>query len=140
MGAWIWRSARPATGRRCRRVGLLTQLSGCFDELVKLVEDGGLDGFDDPGLVGFVQAFETFRNRLPLIDHRVIRDAASRDLPGTLTQSTMNRSADQRCCGCPRARRPAGFGPLNYGRGPGQHARPTVGAAQAGAGGSAAGG
>ena len=29
-----------------------------FDQLVKLVEDGGLDGFDDPGLVGFMQGFE----------------------------------------------------------------------------------
>ena len=38
---------------------VLAQLSGCFDELVKLVEDGGLDGFDDPGLVGFMQGFET---------------------------------------------------------------------------------
>ena len=31
------------------------------------------------------------RRSSALIDHRVIRDAADRDLPGRLTQSTMNR-------------------------------------------------
>ena len=60
---------------------LLTQLSGCFDQLVKLVDDGGLDTFDDTGLVRFMHAFETLRNRLPLIDHQVIGAAAARDLP-----------------------------------------------------------
>jgi hypothetical protein len=29
-----------------------------LDHLVKLVEDGGLDHCDDPGLVGFLQSFE----------------------------------------------------------------------------------
>ena len=58
---------------------------------MKLVEDGGLDGYDNAGLVGFLQSFEQFRNRLPLIDHRAIRDAAARSLPDALTQSSMTR-------------------------------------------------
>ena len=36
----------------------LDQLTVGLDHLVKLVEDGGLDHFDDPGLVGFLQSFE----------------------------------------------------------------------------------
>ena len=44
---------------------------------MKLVEDGGLDGYDNAGLVGFLRSFEQLRNRLPLIDHRAIRDARS---------------------------------------------------------------
>ena len=58
----------------------LDQLTTSLDHLVKLVEDGGLDGYDNAGLVGFLQSFEQFRNRLPLIDHRGIRDAAARSL------------------------------------------------------------
>ena len=47
----------------------LDQLSVGLDHLVKLVEDGGLDHYDDPGLVGFLQGFEKVRNRLSLVDH-----------------------------------------------------------------------
>jgi hypothetical protein len=36
----------------------LDQLSVGLDHLFKLVEDGGLDHYDDPGLVGFLQGFE----------------------------------------------------------------------------------
>ena len=50
----------------------LDQLTVGLDYLVKLVEDGGLDHFDDPGLVGFLQTFEKVRNRLPLVDHATI--------------------------------------------------------------------
>jgi hypothetical protein len=47
----------------------LDQLSVGLDHLVKLVEDGGLDHYDDAGFIGFLQAFEKVRNRLPLVDH-----------------------------------------------------------------------
>ena len=67
----------------------LEQLATSLDHLIKLVEDGGLDAYDNPGLVGFLQAFERFRNRLPLIDHRAIRDAESRSLPDALAQRSM---------------------------------------------------
>ena len=62
-----------------------------LDDLVKIVDDGALEGFDDAGLVGFLQSFEQVRNRLPLVDHRVIAEAMARDLPGSLTQSSMNQ-------------------------------------------------
>jgi hypothetical protein len=69
----------------------LDGLSTSLDHLVKLVEDGGLDSLDNSGLLGFVQSFEKVRNRLPLVDHRVIADAESRQLPEALTQPTMAR-------------------------------------------------
>ena len=69
----------------------LDHLSVGLDHLVKLVEDGGLDAFDDAGLVGFLQGFENVRNRLPLVDHRTITDVVARDLPAKLTQSTASR-------------------------------------------------
>ena len=37
------------------------------------------------------QRFETFRNRLPLIDHSLIADAEATDLPGTYCFSTLTR-------------------------------------------------
>src|SRR5829696_4142524 len=67
----------------------LEQLTTGLDHLIKLVEDGGLEGYDNVGLVGFLQSFEQFRNRLPLIDHRAIRDAQARSLPDALTQTSL---------------------------------------------------
>jgi delta-aminolevulinic acid dehydratase/porphobilinogen synthase len=59
--------AADATGNPV--VQALDQLTVGLDHLVKLVEDGGLDHYDDPGLVGFLQDFEKVRNRLSLVDH-----------------------------------------------------------------------
>jgi hypothetical protein len=69
----------------------LDQLSVGLDHLVKLVEDGGLDRYDDPGLVGFLQSFEKVRNRLPLIDHAGIAAVETRDLPQKLCQGSARR-------------------------------------------------
>jgi hypothetical protein len=69
----------------------LDALSTSLDHLVKLIEDGGLDGLDDAGLVGFLQGFERLRNRLPLVDHAAVGAAVARDLPGRLTQATPQR-------------------------------------------------
>jgi hypothetical protein len=69
----------------------LDQLTVGLDHLVKLVEDGGLDHFDDPGLVGFLQTFEKVRNRLPLVDHGSIAAVERRDLPQKLCQGSARR-------------------------------------------------
>jgi hypothetical protein len=65
--------------------GLVTAL----DHLLKVVEDGGLDRYDNARLVGFMAAFERFRNRLALIDHRLIGDGEARGLPAALVQPSM---------------------------------------------------
>ncbi|HWJ53318.1 MAG TPA: DUF222 domain-containing protein, partial [Propionibacteriaceae bacterium] len=70
----------------------LDALNVSLDHLIKLVEDGGLEVFDDTQLVGFLQGFERLRNRLPLIDHQTIRDAQRRNLPDTLCQSSLPRT------------------------------------------------
>ena len=57
--------------------------------LVKVVDDGGVDDLDPAGVVGFLQEFESIRNQLPVIDHRVIRSAIEADLPHALCRRSM---------------------------------------------------
>ena len=59
------------------------------EHLVEVVEDGGLDLFDDLGLVKFMPRFERGRNRSALVDHRVVREVEARRLPETLTQPSV---------------------------------------------------
>ena len=70
----------------------LDQFSLGVDHLVKILEDGGLDAFDNGGFVGVMQGLERVRNRLPLADHRILADAERRNLPEALTQGTMTRT------------------------------------------------
>ena len=69
----------------------LDDLHLSLDHLLKLVEDRALETLDDTGLVGFLQGFERLRNRLPLVDHQMIREGAARGLPQTLCQGSMTR-------------------------------------------------
>lgn len=69
----------------------LDQLTTGLDHLIKVVDDGGLDHLDDHRLVEFIQVFERTRNRLALVDHRVIADADRRDLANRLAQSSTVR-------------------------------------------------
>ena len=69
----------------------LDQLAVSLDHLVKLVEDRGLDTFDDAQLVGFLHRFEQVRNRLPLVDHATIAAATRRNLAESVCQSTLTR-------------------------------------------------
>ncbi len=68
----------------------LTGFRASLDQLVAAVEDGDLDHLDDLGLVGFLQGFELQRNRMALVDHRMLRDAEQRGLAGRLGQSRLS--------------------------------------------------
>lgn len=48
----------------------LDRLRVAFEHLAKVVEDGGLDHYDVPGLLGFNAGFERVRNLAALVDHR----------------------------------------------------------------------
>ena len=69
----------------------LDKLKGAYAELLDTVETGGLDQLDPAEKISWWRKFETFRNRLPLIDHRLIADAQTSDLPGTYCFSSMSR-------------------------------------------------
>ena len=69
----------------------LEDLHVSLDHLIKLVEDRALETLDDTGLVGFLQGFERLRNRLPLIDHQMIKEGTARNLAQNLCQGSMTR-------------------------------------------------
>ena len=73
----------------------LAALAAALDALVAEVEEGGLDPLDAAGVVVFLQDLEGVRNRLPLVDHRALRDAAARDVAGTLGQGRLTRLLTQ---------------------------------------------
>jgi Domain of unknown function (DUF222) len=60
----------------------LDKLNGDLAELLAAVESGGLDQLNAAEKISFWQRLETFRNRLPLIDHALIADAEASDLVG----------------------------------------------------------
>ena len=55
------------------------------------VQSGGLDQLDNTEKVVLWQRFETFRNRLPLVDHHLIADAEATDLAETYCSATLIR-------------------------------------------------
>jgi hypothetical protein len=50
--------------------------------LVDTIEAGGLDQLSAAEKISFWQRFEAFRNRLPLVDHKLIAEAQTSDLAG----------------------------------------------------------
>ena len=63
-----------------------------YEHLLKLVEDGGLETYDHARLVGFLQGWERFRNRLALVDHQAVRAAQKAELADELCHSTLPRA------------------------------------------------
>ena len=68
----------PNTGERTERSRLdviWTNLRNNFAKLLDTIESGGFDELNAAEKISSWQGFETFRNRLPLIDHSLIADA-----------------------------------------------------------------
>ena len=60
----------------------MSRLREAVDGLIETVECGGLDHLDEAGKVTLWQGLEEQRRRLPLVDHALIVDAQTHDLPG----------------------------------------------------------
>jgi Domain of unknown function (DUF222) len=74
------------------RLGVaLDKLNAEFSELLDAIESGGLDQLDAVEKVALWQRFESFRNRLPLLDHQLITDAEATDLAGSYGFSSLGR-------------------------------------------------
>lgn len=69
----------------------LDQVVKAFDQLLAVADDGGAHHLDDAGLVAFLQRFERLRNRVPLVDHRLLVEAEARGLAETLAQPNLAR-------------------------------------------------
>ena len=80
----------PLTTQRDRSVlaVALDTLETALTDVIEKVETGGLDQLDPAEKVEVWQRFETFRNRLPLIDHSLIADAEATNLPESYCSST----------------------------------------------------
>jgi Domain of unknown function (DUF222)/HNH endonuclease len=73
----------------------LDSLATSLDHLVKLTDDCALDDLGPTELVAFLQAVESFRNRLPVVDHAAVQTAIRRDVPHALCQRSMVRVMTQ---------------------------------------------
>jgi len=88
----VWNSGIPQQRTERGRLDVvLDKLNDNFAELVKTVETGGLDQFSAAEKISWWRRFETFRNRLPLIDHSLIAEAEATDLPATACSSGLSR-------------------------------------------------
>jgi hypothetical protein len=76
---------------RGRLDAVLDKFDEVFVELLETVETGGLDQLTANQKVVLWQRFETFRNRLPLVNHHLIADAEATDLAGSYCSSTVTR-------------------------------------------------
>lgn len=66
-------------------------VAGALDRLIAEVDRGALSGLEASGLVGFLQAFETIRRTIPVIDHAAIQTGIDLGVPHTLCQRSMTR-------------------------------------------------
>jgi Domain of unknown function (DUF222) len=107
------------TAERVERCGFdaaLDAFDAALDGLINTVEAGGLEHLSAAEKISFWQRFETSRNRLPLIDHRLIADAEATDLAGEYCFSSLQMLLTRRLLLSPaeaasRVRAAAAVGP-----------------------------
>ncbi len=84
----------PTADQRTER-GPLDVALDAFDtaltDVIEKVEAGGLEQLDAAAKVAVWHRLETFRNRLPLVDHALVADAEATDLAGTYCFSSLTR-------------------------------------------------
>ena len=115
----------------------LDRFDSALTDLISTAETGGLDHLKPDEQVAVWQRFERLRNKLPLVDHRLITHADAADLPREYCSATMTQFLIRVLQLPPRrSRRP---GPRRGGaRTPHHHARRTASTPTAGFGGVAA--
>ncbi|HYP46538.1 MAG TPA: DUF222 domain-containing protein [Propionibacteriaceae bacterium] len=76
---------------RSPAVDALSRLSAAVDGLAQVMDDGGADHLDDASLVALMQHLERCRNRLSIVDHRLIAAGERGGLPSVLGQPSMRQ-------------------------------------------------
>ena len=66
-------------------------LGTAAEHLIKLVGDGALGDLGAFGLVETMQAFETVRNKLPVVDRAIIQYGTEQGVPATLSERSMTQ-------------------------------------------------
>jgi hypothetical protein len=84
-------STTAETHQRTLVEGILDKLNDDIAELVTAVETGGLERLEPDQQVAVWQRFERLRNKLPLIDHRLIAAADTADLAREYCSATMTQ-------------------------------------------------
>jgi hypothetical protein len=69
----------------------LDRFDSALTDVITTIESGGLDQLATEEKVAAWQRFETIRNKLPLVDHRLIAHAEASDMPGSYCSATMMR-------------------------------------------------
>ena len=75
--------------QRSRLHEALDTFDSAVTGLIGTIENGGLDHLEAAEKIALWQKVETFRNKLPLIDHRLIADAEASHLSEEYCSSTM---------------------------------------------------
>ena len=69
----------------------LEVLDSALSDLLAAVAAGELAGVEDAALVGVLNRFERFRNRLSVMDHGLVGEVVARELPERLQPQTTRR-------------------------------------------------
>jgi hypothetical protein len=91
-----------STAAERRRLDVvLDKLDDVYAELLQTMESGGFDQLERAEKVAVWQRFEAFRNRLPVVDHRLIADAEANGLAKSYCNSTMTQFLGTRAAALP---------------------------------------